>query len=231
MVSLDWEKPREHHGLDIAVAGQRFRGATRCKRYRVTDLDLRHVLQPCHEIAHVADRKVGKRNLGWLAGTDLLDERFGTSGHHVDGIALFDRAVDDADQSDYSPVCIEIRIEDERAKRRIGIASRSWNVVDNGLEKVVDAHARLGRAEHGIIRRNCQSVLYLLACAVGIGCRQIDLVYERYDFKVGVHCHHGVRDGLRLDALGGVDDEHGAFAGGKASRYLVGEVDVTRSVD
>jgi len=36
---------------------------------------------------------------------------------------------------------------------------------------------------------------------------------------------------LRLDALGGVDEQHGALAGGQAAGDLVAEVDVAGGVD
>jgi hypothetical protein len=44
--------------------------------------------------------------------------------------------------------------------------------------------------------------------------------------QVGVGGQVEVGQRLRLDALGGVDDEHGALAGGQRARDLVGEVDV-----
>ena len=40
-----------------------------------------------------------------------------------------------------------------------------------------------------------------------------------------------VGQGLRLDALGGVDQQHGTLAGLQRARHLVGEVDVARRVD
>jgi len=40
-----------------------------------------------------------------------------------------------------------------------------------------------------------------------------------------------IGDGLRFDALGGIDDEERAFAGGKAARDFVGEIDMAGSVD
>ena len=39
-----------------------------------------------------------------------------------------------------------------------------------------------------------------------------------------------VGQGLRLDALGGVDDEQCALAGGEAAAHFIGEVDMTRRV-
>ena len=40
-----------------------------------------------------------------------------------------------------------------------------------------------------------------------------------------------VREGLRLDSLGGVDDQERAFAGGERARNLVGKIHVARCVD
>ena len=36
---------------------------------------------------------------------------------------------------------------------------------------------------------------------------------------------------LRLDALGGVDEQHRALAGSEGARHLIGEVDVAGRVD
>jgi hypothetical protein len=41
----------------------------------------------------------------------------------------------------------------------------------------------------------------------------------------------GVGEGLRLDALRGVDDQQRALAGGERARDLVAEVDVAGGVD
>ena len=49
--------------------------------------------------------------------------------------------------------------------------------------------------------------------------------------RFGVGGEVEVRQRLRLDALRGVDDEHGALAGRQRARHLVGEVDVARRVD
>ena len=61
--------------------------------------------------------------------------------------------------------------------------------------------------------------------------RQVDLVDGGHDIQVGVHGERRVRDGLRLDALRGVDDEHRALAGGQRTRDLVGKVHVARRID
>ena len=61
--------------------------------------------------------------------------------------------------------------------------------------------------------------------------RQVDLVEHRDDLEVVLDRQVGVGHRLRLDALGGVDDQHGALAGRQAARHLVGEVDVAGRVD
>ena len=61
--------------------------------------------------------------------------------------------------------------------------------------------------------------------------RQVDLVDHRDDLEVVVDGEVGVGHRLRLDALRGVDEQHGALAGGEAARDLVGEVHVAGGVD
>ena len=43
--------------------------------------------------------------------------------------------------------------------------------------------------------------------------------------------HIQIGQGLRLDALGGVDEQHRAFAGGQCAGHLIGEVHVAGGVD
>ena len=95
----------------------------------------------------------------------------------------------------------------------------------------MDAHTGFTACQHSVVGRDGKAVLDLGLDAFGLGAGKIDLVDERDDLKVGVHGHHGVRHRLRLDALGGIDHEHGAFACGQAAADLVSEVDMTRGVD
>ena len=67
--------------------------------------------------------------------------------------------------------------------------------------------------------------------AVGLGGRQVDLVQHRDDLEVGVERHVQVGQRLRLDALGRVDQQDRALAGGQAAGDLIAEVDVAGGVD
>lgn len=65
----------------------------------------------------------------------------------------------------------------------------------------------------------------------GLRGRQVDLVEYGDDRELVLHRQVEVGESLGLDALGGVDQEDGALAGGERPRDLVGEVDVPRGVD
>ena len=99
------------------------------------------------------------------------------------------------------------------------------------LEHVSDAFTGLAGGQDGLVGRDRETLLDLVADALGIGGRQVDLVDERDDLEVRVHRHERVGDGLRLDALRGVDHEDDALARLKRAADLVREVDVTRRVD
>ena len=102
---------------------------------------------------------------------------------------------------------------------------------DDGLEHVGDAEAGLGGDLDGVGGVDADDVLDLLADAVGLGGGEVDLVEDGDDLVAGVDRLVDVGQRLRLDALGGVDDEERAFDGAHRAGDLVGEVDVAGGVD
>ncbi len=66
---------------------------------------------------------------------------------------------------------------------------------------------------------------------IGPRAREIDLVHHRDDLQVAFHGEVEIGDGLRLDALGGIDHQHGSFTGIQRPGHLVGEVDVPGRID
>ena len=119
------------------------------------------------------------------------------------------------------------RLERRRRRRRpaAGCARRRRRAARRRPRRSwpTDAQDRLGRdAEH---------LLDLVGVAVGVGGRQVDLVEGGDDLEVVLEGQVAVGEGLGLDALGGVDEEHRALAGGQAAAHLVGEVDVAGRVD
>ncbi len=74
-------------------------------------------------------------------------------------------------------------------------------------------------------------VLDLLLDLVDFGGGQIDLVEHRHDFVAGIERVIDIGEGLRLDALGGIDDQQRALDGGHRARDFIGEVDMAGRVD
>lgn len=74
----------------------------------------------------------------------------------------------------------------------------------------MDALAGLARDTHGIIGRDRQVILDLDLDLIGMGRGQVDLVDGRHNVQIGVHGERRIGDGLGLDTLGGIDDEHRA---------------------
>ena len=95
----------------------------------------------------------------------------------------------------------------------------------------MDALAGLARHTHGIIGRDRQVILDLGLNLVGMSRGQVDLVDGRHNVQIGVHGERRVGDGLRLDALRGVNDEHRALTGRQRARDLIGKVHVARRID
>ncbi len=112
-----------------------------------------------------------------------------------------------------------------------GIAARGRDALDDRVEHGLHALAGLrGGAQYpiGIV---ADELGQLAGDAVRIGLRQVDLVDDRKQLEVVLDREVGVRDGLRLDSLRGVDDEHGALARLERARDFVREVDVPGRVD
>ena len=99
------------------------------------------------------------------------------------------------------------------------------------VEQVFHTLARLARHPQHIFGFTPDDVGDLGGVAVGVGRGQVDLVEHRDDVQVAVQCQVEVGQRLRLDALGGVDQQHRALAGLQCAGHLVGEVDVARGVD
>ncbi len=142
------------------------------------------------------------------------------------------RAVDDTDAGHDAAVLVELAVEDQapagqHRDRRLGRRDRR----DHGVEQLRHAFAGLGRDAHDVVGRNAEDVLDLGGEAVGVGGREIDLVERGDDRQVVLEGEVAVGERLRLDPLGGVDDEHDAFTRRQRTADLVAEVDVAGRVD
>ena len=160
--------------------------------------------------------------VGIMAGSGLHEAKLFLAAHH---------AVDHPDRGDHAAVLVEMRIEDERLERGVGITLGRRGETDDGVEEFGHAFAGLGRDAENVVGRDAEHVLDLGCVAIGFGGGQVDLVEAGDDFEVVLHRQVAVGEGLSLDPLSGVDHEDDAFAGGERAADLVAEIDVAGCVD
>ena len=112
-----------------------------------------------------------------------------------------------------------------------GLARRRRDPLHDGVEELGHPLARLGRDAQDRVGRDAEDPLDLRRVLLGLGGGQVDLVEGGHDLEVVLEGLVAVGQGLGLDALGGVDQEHGTLAGGQRPAHLVAEVDVAGGVD
>ena len=143
----------EHHRLDVAVAGQqRGRAVVRVEdgvaHPRVAD-----TAQAGDHVAHLAGLELGRRMLAQPEVADLVHVvqvvRVGAEG---DLHPLAHRAVHHPDARNRAPVAVVVRIEDERAERRLLAAPGRRHPGHDGFEQLGDAGALLGRDRQDLHR-------------------------------------------------------------------------------
>ena len=143
-------------------------------------------------------------------------------GPQPDLLALAHAAVDDARQNDDAAVGIEPGIEDQRAQRRVRRALGRRHPVHDRFENLRRCRCPfLALTSTASLASRPITLLDLLANALGLGRRQIDLVDDRNDFQIVMQRQVGVGQRLRFDALRRVHHQQRAFAGLQAARNFV----------
>ena len=140
-------------------------------------------------------------------------------------------AVDHADEGDDAAVLVVGGIEDERARRSVGVALGRRDALDDRVEHLLDPFAGLRRDAQDAGGVLADELGHLGRGRVGVGLGQVDLVHDRDDLEVVLEREVGVGKRLRLDPLRRVDDEERPLARLERARDLVGEVDVAGRVD
>ena len=155
----------------------------------------------------------------------------GGGAHHADLHALLELAVDDAHQHDDAEIGVVPGIDQERLQRRLRIALGGGQPRHDRLQHGLDTLAGLGGDRQGVGCVETDHVLDLLLDALRLGRRQVDLVEHREDLVVVLERLVDVGQRLRLDALGCVDHQQRALAGGQRPVHLVGEIDMAGRID
>ena len=97
------------------------------------------------------------------------------------------------------------------------IAPWRWDAFDDGFQDFLRAYALFCRSQDGLLSGQADDILDLLHDPLRISARQVDLVDYGNDIQIGFKRQVEVSECLRLDALGSIDHQQGAFAGGQAA--------------
>ncbi len=228
---IDRKEAAEDHRLRGFETGKRRGAGFLFMRDRVADAGVADLLDGTGEDADLSGAEfLDIDHLGFQHG-ELVDPVNGAGLHHLDAVALADDAVHDADQDDDAKVGVVPAVDQHRLERRIAVALGGRQPGDDGFEHVGDADAGLGADFDGLAGVDADDILDLGLDLFHLGGGQVDLVQDRDDFVVGVDRLIDVGQRLRLDPLGGVDDQQRAFDRAHGAGNLVAEIDMAGGVD
>ncbi len=192
---------------------------------------LADVLDPGDEIADLARAELVDSGGDRHAHADLL-HLLGEPGLHVPNLGgAPEHALHDTDRAHDAPVLVVGRVEDQCSQRHVRIARRRGHPLHHGVEELLDPFPRLRRDPQDRLGGNAEDPLDLGRVLLGLGGRQVDLVEGGDDLEVVLEGLVTGGQGLGLDALRRVDEQHGPFAGGERPAHLVAEVHVAGGVD
>ncbi len=227
---VDREEPAEDDGLRRLEAGQGSGAGLLVVGDRVADARVGHLLDLRGDEADLAGAEHGHvLHLG-PEDADLVHLVMGARAHHLDLLALLERAVEDAHQHDDAEIGVVPAVDQQGLQRRLLVAGGRRQAGDDRLQHVGNSDAGLGGDEHRIRGVEADHLLDLLLDAVGFGGRQVDLVQNGHDLVSRVDRLIDIGERLRLDALRSVDHEERALAGLQGARHLIGEVDMAGRV-
>ena len=220
----------EHHRLDRFKSGQGRSGARRID-HSVAHAGIGYAFDIGDDEAHVS----GDEFLEHHRFRRQRPKRFDFVNFIVEAQpdlhVTRDPAVHDPHQHNGTAKGIEPGVKDERLERRFGCSDRSGDTRYHSLQHRFHADTALGADQQGVRGGNCQHVFDLRLHLVGLRGRKIDLVDHRNDSEIMLRREERVRNGLRFDALAGVNDQQRAFTGRKRAGDFVGKIDVAGRVD
>ena len=221
-----------HHGAGGAVAGQGLGGGALHTGDGVTHLGILHVFDGGSEVAHLAGDQLAAGLHPQGEQVAALQHLIGRArGHHLHLHPGLDGTLHHTEIDDHAPVGVVLAVKDQGAERGLRVALGGGDILYDVLQYRVDVQPHLGGDLGGVLGGQADDVLNLVLHPLGVGGRQVDLVDDGQNLQVVLQGQEGVGQGLGLDALGGVHDEHRALAGGQGAAHLIVEVHVARRVD
>ena len=225
------EKSAEHDRHGLLVTGQGDLRRAGDLRDGIADVDVGQALDIGDDVTDLADAQFLAGDLAGPEPAEAGDFILGAIGHVADLLPDPERAVDDPDVGDHPLVIVELGVEDQGAEGCFGIARGGWDPLDDRAEDVGDPLAGLGTDGQHLAGIDPQAGQDLFLDGLGPRGLHVDFIEHRDDHQVVSGGQEGIGHGLRLDTLGGVDQQDRPLAGRQAPRHLVMEVDVPRGID
>ena len=205
----------EDEGLGLAVAGERLNAVGDERGDGVAG---GYVLRVLEAGGHEADF-AGSEDVLLAAGGDEHADVDGLGAgaglDELEAVGALEPAVDHANVGDDALVLVVGGVEDEGAEGGVGVAGGRWRCGDDAVQEVADAVAGLGGDAEDLGGVGAQEVGQLAGHLFGAGGGQVGLVDDGDDGQVQLEGGVCIGEGLGFDALGGVDQEDGALAGGE----------------
>ena len=216
LIGVGGVEPGEHHRLHVPVARQQLLGPLGRVEDGVARAGIAHAPGIGDHIAYLARFQERCRMLSQLEIAHFVDgvDVVGM-GAEGDLHTLTQGPVHHPDAGNGAAIAVEVGIEDEGPERRIGLAPRRRDSGDHRFQQLGNAGALLGRDGQDLLPAGADEIHDLLGPALRLRPGEIDLVEDRDDLEPRVHGQKEVGQGLGLHALGGVDHQDRAFAGGQ----------------
>ena len=156
-----------------------------------------------------------------VKAADLLYLHIFSRVEQFDLHASLQLAVKHAHVCHHSFIGVKIRIESQGLHGRRSRRFRRRNPFHDRFQNFVNANSFLGAGQDRRLAGNRQDIFQLLLRLRHIRVRQIDFVDHRNDGQILFHRQMHIGDGLRLDALRGIDNQQCPFARAEAARDLI----------
>ena len=228
---VDGIDPAEHHGLDLLKSGQRLFAGIFHRGDGVPHFRIGGTLDVGDDIAHLTRlQHIGRLHVR-LEHTNFLDLAFQTGAEETQPVAPAQAALEDTHVCHHAPVGIVDGVKDQRGSSFLLFPDRRRHRVHDRLQQRMDPLPRLGGNGKRLLLRDRKDLFQLFTAHFHIRRRKVDLVDDGDDRQIVLHCHVHVGNGLRLNALRGIDHQHGTVTGGKRPAHFVSKVHVTRGIN
>ena len=146
-------------------------------------------------------------------------------------VALTNRAVHHTEVADNTTIGVEHRVENQSLQGCILVALRGRHTVNNGIQNLLDANTRASRSAQYLALIATEQLHNLVLHLVNHSRLHINLVDYGNDFEVVFEGKVKVGNGLCLNTLRSVNHQQRALTRSNGSRHLIGEVNVSGSVN